>query len=100
MNWRRIPHPKYGNYGGRNNKGKLCCASPIDEMDEYFYIHDKDLNEANGNKYLEYLADSTLFLNLNDVYLKEIKIPIYGHLYWFSCILIFGTVHYFFKPKR
>ena len=101
MNFRKLPHPHYGNYGGRTNKGCIDnqCL-PIDEMDTFFKIHDIDLKDSKGNKYLKYLADSTLFLNLTEVDLREIKIPIYGHLYWLGSILIFGTIHYFFKPDE
>lgn len=48
QNWmRKIPHPTYGNYGGRN---KRCtgdsCPAPVDGMDALFCQHDLDLQEA------------------------------------------------------
>lgn len=95
MNWRSIPHPHYGNYGGGSNKGRDYTKNPIDEMDAYFKLHDLELLDANGNKVKEYLADSTLFLNLVGVELNELAYPFYGRLYWFGATVVFAFIYYF-----
>lgn len=99
MKWRKLPHPHYGNFGGRTNTSKVCCEKPIDEMDTLFKIHDIELSLAE-NKYDKYLADYSLFQGLKEISIKKIKIPIYGHLYFISCLFIFGVVSKFSKPKE
>lgn len=49
---RYLPHPGYGNYGGRNRccqsnrTDKGHCPLPVDAMDRLFQKHDHDLREA------------------------------------------------------
>lgn len=99
MNWRGIPHPSYGNYGGAHKSGGNYLKAPIDEMDLSFRHHDLSLYEAGSDKRLIYLADSTLFLDLTMICPLRLVHPIYGTFYWTACLLIFGIVHYFFKPR-
>jgi len=49
--WRRIPHPKYGNYGGL---GRDIC--PVDEMDWAFWYHDFDSYKADKLLELELVS--------------------------------------------
>ena len=95
MNWRSIPHPTYGNYGGYSKESTEKL--PIDQMDYYFKIHDFELSIAN-NKLEKYEADSHLFENLKNVELNELARPIYGRIYWLGALLLFGCFHYFTKP--
>ena len=76
MNWRDIPTPEYGNYGGGYNTDENFLKSPIDEMDAYFKLHDLHLKHSKS-KLQRYLADSTLFFNLKSVNLNNLKHPIY-----------------------
>lgn len=98
--WRKLPHPIYGNYGGRTNTNKICCKPPIDILDAYFSVHDLALDAANNNRLKEYYADYELYFNLKEVEMNEIKIPIYGHLYFIFSLFIFGIIAKFGKPKE
>ena len=99
MNWRRIPHPTYGNYGGRAKKGHKYLLKPIDCLDAVFMLHNISLRDSFENKYKISKADEALFENLKKVSLLRIKRPIYGHLYWLGSLVIFGIKHHFFKPE-
>lgn len=99
INWRKIPHPVYGMYGGRSNRDPNFLKKPIDQMDYYFMVHDFGLTKANGDKYQRYLVDSQLFQNLKQLELKELSKPIYGRMYWFGSLIIFGLVHYMKKYR-
>jgi hypothetical protein len=79
--WRYIPHPKYGNYGGRD---QTCveyghhCPLPVDWADTHFKQHDRDLEAANSKKGLnklaaKYRADRRLGRNLWKGKLSKLK---------------------------
>ena len=90
FNWRKLPHPTYGNYGGRKNKGKINNL-PIDWMDEAFKFHDSDLNLAKNKDQIK-KADKVLLKKLKKGSNKELKYPIYGRIYRLGSILIFSLV--------
>lgn len=85
--WKRlIPHPYYGNYGGRGNNqdGK----EPIDELDWCFMMHDIELWFAKDN--LERLqADLRLTLRVRNIRIGEIK-STYGRIYAAAVLKLFG----------
>lgn len=101
-NWvRHLPHPEYGNYGGRRrrclshenaDKNGGNCPLPVDRMDKAFQTHDTELRHAR----LKYkpgplresalrLADEKLALTLKSLprftgYKHKIWGPIYRFL--------------------
>lgn len=91
MNWRNIPHPNYGNWGGANNthslKGKK--VPPIDIMDSYFRKHDRLLSQAQ-HETQKLRADEILVRDLKKVECPSLRYRIYGCLYKHGCILIFS----------
>ena len=97
MNWRKFPHPTYGNYGGRTNKGSNYSEQPIDGLDAIFMLHDVSLRNAGENKYKLSEADSQLFRSLKKVNFLKLKIPVYGQVYWIGSLVVFGVRHYFFR---
>jgi len=86
---RFIPHPTYGNYGGRT---KTClsglCPMPIDAMDDVFKRHDIRLATAQ-NKEERQEADKLLYKELKDIKPKYLKHKIYGRFYRSMCLIIF-----------
>lgn len=99
-NWlRKVPHPLYGNYGGRPRKCRgETCPLPVDKMDVLFMRHDADLYEANKKQSsieksrLRELADKNLAYGLrNEDDLKPYAQKIYGPIYNRMARLIFKT---------
>jgi len=83
FNWRKIPHPSYGNYGGAYNKCEgPSCPLPIDWMDEAFQEHDNDLGDKDP------LADHELAIKLREGNPSELK-GFYAKIYLKMCKLIF-----------
>ena len=79
---RYIPHPSYGNYGGRKNKCKgLDCPIPIDWMDAAFASHDIDLKAKNKD------ADKILGEKLQNGDPKDLKLKPnwFAKLYYLTC---------------
>lgn len=99
FNWRKIPHPTYGNYGGAYNKCKHqiggYCPIPIDWMDTGFKNHDTALDVAKkySNKKLRKKhskdADKVLGKALRCGDPKELKCKIYGRVYLKGAKIIF-----------
>lgn len=87
FSWRKLPHPHYGNYGGRTNKGN--GKAPIDWMDNLFKDHDYDLKYCK-NKKQKLQADKFLLFGLVLNRNRKLKKPIYGSLYLWGTILIFS----------
>ena len=96
---RHLPHPGYGNYGGRTRrcvalKAKVCPL-PIDGMDSLFQEHDgalriaKMIIEAGGTskgEAMREVADEKLAKGLAS-YKGSYKRKIYGPIYrWLSRI--------------
>ncbi len=84
--WRRIPHPKYGNWGGMGNTHKFDGTEPkpIDKLDKCFLKHDKALSKAKTPKG-EKQADK----RLSECAKQADKLPFYGKLYRMAVIIIF-----------
>lgn len=95
-NFRNIPHPRYGNWGGKNNLGG---KNPIDPMDALFKKHDLDLKAANLRA-LRHKADTDLFKGLLSLKLSELAKPLWGRLYWIGSVIAFGTVHLINKRDK
>jgi hypothetical protein len=89
MNWRKLPHPTYGNYGGRKQVGGEFIE-PIDWMDEAFRLHDLELYFAGFNSTLRDQADCNLVRRLLEGDSNKLKRPIYGRLYRHVATLIFA----------
>lgn len=90
MNWRKIPHPSYGNWGGAYNTcNKDVCPLPIDGMDAAFEIHDNDLGLAKTKEDLR-MADARLYRHLKELKKSDLVHPIYGILYKLGAQLVFG----------
>lgn len=76
--FRKIPHPSYGNYCGRNNQNKWQDnVKPIDELDHSCRLHD-------------WTGDDKLFLDLLSTKLKISSI--YGHIYRAIAYIIFSII--------
>lgn len=88
MNWRKLPHPTYGNYGGRNKIGGKYLE-PIDWMDEAFQRHDIELYFAGFNSTLIDEADCNLVTRLLAGKTNKLKHKVYGRIYWLATLLIF-----------
>ena len=85
---RKIPHPTYGNYGGAH---QTClgnkCPMPIDAMDNAFKRHDICLRKnLDGKK----RCDEALHSALTLIDYKELKRPVYGHMYLHACLILFS----------
>ncbi len=83
ISFRKIPHPKYGNWGGRKNTHDHNTGPlPIDNMDWAFSIHDYILyNKLNG-RYADYLLTRML---------KIVKVKgCYARLYRRMALIIFS----------
>lgn len=93
MNWRDIPHPNYGNYGGGNNTG-APPVKPVDLMDSYFMEHDFLLKKAATSEEKRE-ADKALLKNLKKVTYMDLKYPTYGTLYKLGCQLVFNISFWF-----
>lgn len=84
--WRKIPHPSYGNWGGRTNTHEFDGnePKPIDKLDKCFLRHDKALRHSKSPKG-ERQADKRLHRCTKKVKVKGI----YANLYRIACIIIF-----------
>jgi hypothetical protein len=91
MNWRRLPHPYYGNYGGASNHGENYTLPPIDEMDRAFKKHDISLLLSLTSEEI-FESDWELVKNLLKINIFTLKKPIYGKIYWLFCLYIFSAV--------
>jgi len=92
--WRWIPHPGYGNYGGRSkrceNRKKGVCPVPVDGMDMLFQQHDTALHGTKDKRDRK-LADKALARGLWQYEGKYAR-PVYGRLYRFAAFIIFKSV--------
>lgn len=97
---RRLPHPTYGNYGGRLARcishNKDSCPFPIDWMDQAFMKHDIDLRaadkldpetDANLIEFKKRQADKDLYKHLKRGNPRSLSL--YGKLYRRACLIIF-----------
>lgn len=89
--WRKIPHPTYGNYGGKRKTGNNYTATPIDPMDYLFRLHDMTLL-YNEDPLSRALADISLFNGLKDIKNKDLAKPIYGRFFKYGCIAVFYII--------
>lgn len=95
-NWMRgIPHPLYGNYGGRPRKCRgEVCPMPVDGMDNLFRKHDSDLYIANHmsneeeRKMYQKQADHDLAIGLRK-YKGPYANKLYGPMYRRMAMLVF-----------
>ncbi len=83
---RYIPHPHYGNWGGRRNTHDDWDVEPIDEMDTAFRKHDFALWSAVSDKHKEE-ADKELCEDLKKI--DPNTLGIYGRLYRLGCLVAF-----------
>jgi len=87
MNWRKIPHPTYGNFGGREKRAG-SGKKPIDWMDAVFEKHDLELKAAKNEVEVDE-ADCMLVERLLEGNPKELLFPIYGRIYRWGALIIF-----------
>ena len=87
FDWRSIPHPNYGNYGGAKN-GSDTKLDPIDWMDRAFMFHDLELKKATKD-YQKDEADCNLYFKLRDGDPNTLKYPIYGKIYRIGALIVF-----------
>lgn len=85
---RKIPHPKYGKCGGASRDCSI--KPPIDEIDQAFELHDKELYEASieldpiKQKAMRQIADKNLAIRLRAADPK--KLSLWGRMYrWGAC---------------
>lgn len=88
MNWRKLPHPKYGNFGGVYQTADKQVKA-IDWMDGAFKKHDYKLKAADNKDYNIKLADCELLLRLKKGSQTKLARPIYGTFYRYAAIFIF-----------
>ena len=83
----RLPHPEYGNFGGRNNSKQELY--PIDRLDYCFWLHDYELGQADTPRQIAE-TDRRLFRRL----LRTRTYGWYMTGYKVGCLLVFGLLQF------
>lgn len=86
MNWRKIPHPNYGNYGGARNTYD-GAYNPIDCLDAAFAAHDIELSFAVNEK-MRCQADARLTHRMRGV--DASTLSFYGRIYRRVALIVFS----------
>lgn len=91
INWRLIPHPTYGNFGGAYNTSHKRI-NPIDWMDKVFKDHDISLKKNKNNKENRKKADLEMLNKLKEGCPTKLYYKLYGRLYRLGTIMIFSII--------
>lgn len=85
IDFKKIPTPKYGNFGGAGHS--MFGRKPIDPMDELFKDHDESYFSGG-----ELSADITLVQGLTKLDKSTLMYPIYGKVYRLGAIIVFKAL--------
>lgn len=79
---RLVPVPKYGNYGGKGHSGEGFTLPYVDDLDRFFYEHDRAFEEGLSKRY----ADRVLASRLKNFRIRYSR-PVYGRLYQLAALV-------------